>query len=58
MSTKTLDKTSLLDIGKLNRELREAHRLLNAHGMGHYWTPNLDTFSNVVLPILQQKVDD
>lgn len=58
MSTKTLDKTTLLDIGKLNKELQEAHRLLAAHGMDHYWTPNLETFSKVVLPILQTKVSD
>lgn len=55
MSTNTLEKTTLLDIDKLNLELREAHRLLNVHGMGHYWTPNIDTFSNA-LGMLKRKV--
>ncbi len=53
----TLDKTTLLDIDRLQAELREAHRVLNAHGMGHYWTPNLDAFSNGVLGVLKNKLD-
>lgn len=55
MSTDTLDKTSLLDIDKLKAEMREAHRLLRAHGMDHYWTPNVDTFM-LSLEILKSKM--
>lgn len=56
MSTDILEKTSLLDIDRLQAELREAHRLLNAHGMGHYWTPNMDTFATVSLNALKKRM--
>ena len=53
----TLDTSTLLDIDRLQAELREAHRLLRVHGLGHYWTPNIDTFADVVLPQLGRRVD-
>jgi hypothetical protein len=56
MTNDTLEKTTLLDIDKLQAEMREAHRLLNAHGMGHYWTCNLDAFTNSVLVNLKKRV--
>lgn len=56
MSTDTLEKTSLLDVDRLVQELREAHRLLEVNQMGHYWTPNLDTFSTTVLPMLKSRM--
>jgi len=55
-STDTLDRSTLLDIDKLQAEMREAHRLLKVHKRGHYWTPQLDTFMNVVLPGLKQRI--
>jgi hypothetical protein len=55
MSNDTLEKTTLLDIDKLQAEMREAHRLLNAHGLGHYWTPNIETFNTTVLSSLKKR---
>lgn len=56
MSKDTIERTSLLDIDHLQAELREAHRLLKAHDMEHYWTPNLDTFTGSVLVNLKKRM--
>lgn len=48
----------IVSIDDLITELKATKKAMERVGLSHYWTPHLDTFTDVVLPQVRNRLEE